>query len=689
MHRVRLLVFATLATLLAPASRAQAPNTDPDAVALSAWIRILAPPGADDAAATRLLAVLPGWSADRFGNLVRRVGTGAPRRVVACGLDVPAYVVSQITGDGYLRVRRTGTASHPLWDQFHEAQRVAVLTARAALPGVVAVANGHFTQQHRADTVASTMDDLWVDIGASSAAEARAAGVALLDPLAIDRPAWSFGRFAAGPAAGARAGCAAVATAATGQRQAGETIFVLSTGRTYGWLGLSRLMASLGRVDALTLVDDGVAGGATGVQAAESLGPRRAALARASVTRSTRVLHPRVRFAGSMVEAIDADDARALLTEVAEAAGVRLAPGTTWVAPPLGAARSLVPRAGLQGAFERQWMALTDLPGVSGHEGPVRAAVLAAMPSWARSRAVVDSMGNIVVAMGPARDSVAFIAHMDEVGFEVEAILMDGRVTLRSRGGAVLPSWEGVPAYLHFDAAANAPTETPLRGVFVPRDSGRTRSPSSLTAWFGMDATQLTAVGVRPGLSITAYKRADRLLGTRVTGRASDDRTGSSALLLALQQINPDALSHAVLFVWSVQEEVGLNGARYFGEQYGPNLRRVYSIDTFVSSDTPKESHHFAYAPLGSGPVLRGLDNASLVPRAERERIIGIARSQAIPLQVGTTFGGTDGSAIQPWGPPNIGLSWPGRYSHGPAEVLDLRDVDGLIRLVVALAKAR
>jgi putative aminopeptidase FrvX len=228
----------------------------------------------------------------------------------------------------------------------------------------------------------------------------------------------------------------------------------------------------------------------------------------------------------------------------------------------------------------------------------------------------------------------------------------------------------------------------PLRGVFVPRDSGRTRSPGALTAWFGVDSTQLVARGARVGLSLTSYKRADRLLGSRITGRGSDDRTGSTALLFAIRRINPDSLSHKVIFVWSVEEEGGLNGARHFGDRHGKNLRRVYSIDTFVSSDTPLESPHFAFMPLGNGAVLRGLDNGSLVPRADRERIIRIARARGIPLQVGTTFGSTDGSAIQGLGPVNIGLSWPGRYSHGPAEVLDLRDVDALIRLIVAVASS-
>jgi putative aminopeptidase FrvX len=650
---------------------------------------MVAPPGAEEHVAASLVKTLGGgWQIDRFGNLVKRVGSGIPRRVVACGIDFPGYVVSQITSAGYLRVRRTGNAGHPLWDQFHEAQRVAVITRNGRLPGVVAVANGHFAQQHRADTLAATMDDLWIDIGASSAAEAARAGVALLDPLTIERPAWTFANVAAGPAAGARAGCAAVVAASTGQVSSGETFFVVSSQRSYNWLGLNRLLSSLGRVQSLAFVGDGVDASATASGGRGGRGGGRGAgiPARATLADTVHAIIPRVRYARSTVESIATGDLQEIASRVMSAAGVSRA--ASWPTPGLDTARMLSRRVGTEGDIERQWMAITDLPGVAGHEHPVRAAVLAALPEWARTRAVVDSMGNVVVAMGPERDSVAFIAHMDEVGFEVASVLPDGRVSLRNRGGAVIPSWESTPALLHFEAAGNATVPPPLRGIFIPRDSGRTRSPGALTVWFGLDSATLVARGVREGLSVTSYKRADRLLGSRITGRASDDRTGTTALLFAIRRINPDSLTHKVIFVWSVQEEGGLNGARFFGDRHGVNLRRVYSIDTFVSSDTPKESPHFAFAPLGSGMVLRGLDNSSQVPRAERERILAIARTRNIPVQLGTTFGSTDGSAIQPWGPVNIGLSWPGRYSHGPAEVLDLRDVDALIRMIVALTTA-
>ena len=677
----------------------QAQTVDSTALKSAAeWIRLIAPPGAEEQVGATLAKNLgAGWQVDRFGNLVKRIGSGAPRRVVACGIDFSAYVVSQVTEKGYIRVRRTGTAGHPLWDQFHEAQRVAIMTRSGRVPGVVAVANGHFAQQHRADTLPATMDDLWIDIGASSPDDVARAGVSLLDPLTIERPAWTFADVAAGPAAGARAGCAAIVAVSTGQVGSGETFFVVSAQRSYNWLGLNRFLTSVGPVQSLAFVNDGAderaagaRGGGGGGRGGRGGGGRGAGIpARATVADSVHVITPNVRYARSLVESIDAAAVQNVFARVLDLTGVSRATVKSWPTPGLDTARALTRRAGLEGEIERQWMAFADLPGVAGHEHQVRAAVLAGLPAWARTRAVVDSMGNVIVAMGPERDSVAFIAHMDEVGFEVAAVMSDGRVSVRNRGGAVIPSWEGTPALLHFEATANAAPPAPLRGIFVPRDSGRVRSPGALTIWFGLDSAQLVARGVREGLSVTSYKRADRLLGSRITGRGSDDRTGTTALLFAIRRINPDSLTHKVIFVWSVQEEGGLNGARFFGDRHGSNLRRVYSIDTFVSSDTPKESPHFAFAPLGAGAVLRGVDNASLVPRAERERILRIARARGIPLQVGTTFGSTDGSAIQPLGPANIGLSWPGRYSHGPAEVLDLRDVDALIRLIVGLVTDR
>jgi putative aminopeptidase FrvX len=204
-----------------------------------------------------------------------------------------------------------------------------------------------------------------------------------------------------------------------------------------------------------------------------------------------------------------------------------------------------------------------------------------------------------------------------------------------------------------------------------------------------MDAAGLAALGVKQGMQVTSHKEGMRLGRTRYAARGLDDRAGTTALIRAVQRIDPNRMPGKVIFAWSVHEEGGLLGAIAMARRFARTTARIYSLDTFVSSDTPLESPHFAHAPLGKGPVLRAIENSSVSPEPERARVVNAAKAAGIPLQIGLTQGGTDGSSFTYWGAPNQGLSWPGRYSHSPGEVLDLRDLDNLVRLVVAVASAR
>jgi putative aminopeptidase FrvX len=197
------------------------------------------------------------------------------------------------------------------------------------------------------------------------------------------------------------------------------------------------------------------------------------------------------------------------------------------------------------------------------------------------------------------------------------------------------------------------------------------------------------ARGVRLGAGLTMPKTSVRLAGSRFTGRSMDDRAGSTALLTAVQRLDPTTLDHHVLFVWSTQEEGGLVGAQAVANRVAAAVRHIYSIDTFVSSESPLESPHFAFVALGAGPVLRAIENGSFSPRTVRAQVTAAARRAGIPLQTGLTQGGTDGTTFTFFGAPNTGLSWPGRYSHSPAEVADLADVERLARLIDALARQR
>ncbi|HEX7335428.1 MAG TPA: M28 family peptidase, partial [Pyrinomonadaceae bacterium] len=503
-----------------------------------------------------------------------------------------------------------------------------------------------------------------------------------LDPVVRDVPAWLYGRyFVAGQLAGVRVGCAAVASAANGQVANGETIFLLTTLRSFGNDGLEAALRTLGRVDEVTLVDQVADASAEGVLQRKVEKP--AYLPESTGLTSLTALAPKVRFPGTLVESVQISDAEKLLSAVEKAAGVDSPASPRWQGVASQNANAQVFKQDVLSPTADLLKSLADVHSVSGHEQEVRHAITAALPAWARTLTRTDKEGNLILEVGPDRDPLMFIAHQDEVGFEVTSVADDGMVTLRTRGGLFPSLWEGQPALLHMDAG-----KLPVSGVFVPREAVTAKQPESLTAWFGMDGETLKSRLPAVGSAVTAFKRATRLGSTRFTARALDDRAGSTALVLAARRIVPATLKRRVIFAWSVREETGLEGAMALARHYGATVKRVYSVDTLVSSDSPVETSRFAHAPLGRGAVIRGLDNSSIAPLPEIDRLLSIARAQEIPLQVGATNGGTDGSDFVRYGVLHVGLSWPGRYSHSPVEVLDLRDLQALEKLVYAIATA-
>lgn len=318
--------------------------------------------------------------------------------------------------------------------------------------------------------------------------------------------------------------------------------------------------------------------------------------------------------------------------------------------------------------------------GVSGMEAPVRATVQRLLPSWARAE--TDTAGNLWVRAGQGEGPVVIVAHLDEIGFRVDTINADGTLGLRTRGGFILSLFEGKPALIHTDGAD-------IPGIFLPRDSGFTRrAPPPLRVSVGA-ATRAGAesLGVKLGQTVTMPKQFVRLAGTRATARSFDDRMGCAALILALRRLDRGKLKHPVIFIFSTREEIGLEGAEAAARQLGTTPRRVHAIDTFVSADSPLELENFAVAPIGKGAVARALDNSSITPPAYVDSLADIARTRGIALQIGTTNGGNDGSTFTPFGVVDVPMGWPLRYSHSPAEEVDLKDLVSLADLVRAVAE--
>lgn len=666
--------------------------------AIAGWVALDAPTGHEHLAIQALEESLDGWHRDRSGNLVKTIGEGRPHRVVACGIDSYSYAVSQITEDGYLRLHRIGSGSrHPLWDQAHEGQQLRILTRTGPLVGVAAVANGHFAAQHRDETTLVSADELWLDVGAETSAEVAEMGIQLLDPAVRQLPAWGFRDQVAGPRAGARVGCAAVAAAATaGVNGDGSTSYVLSTQQVFGWVGLGAALRFLDPVDAVVLVAPGES--TFQLEVISGINTRLDNVLESVNAETVVRLTPEVSNPDALMEGVGLAQAQQLLTSLVRVINP-VAAVPDWISAPEPAPvlNDEPDRWGNDQntdqlmSFAAQLDQLAELSAVPGHEGPVRALVYDALPEWAKEIAQIDDMGNLWVEMGPPGEATVFIAHMDEVGWEINAIANDGWVSLTRLGGVVTTAWEGQPALLQLDPFSDAQSianPPQLRGVFSTRSQPDTRQPENLTAWFGMDAAQLAEAGVKPGMGVTGYKVGYRMGAYRYSSRSLDDRVGTTALLRAIQELDPDALGHRVIFAWSVREEGGLRGAGELAKRFGMQSRRVYSIDTFVSSDTPLESPHFAYAPLGQGPVLRSIENAGMAIPYELDRNQAIAAATGINFQIGLTQGGTDGTAFTFYGAPNAGLSWPGRYSHSPAEIADLRDIVGLVTLIGAMAES-
>jgi putative aminopeptidase FrvX len=143
--------------------------------------------------AGRLKAFSP--KVDPMGNVTVTLGQGTPHTLIVAPMDEPGYVVSNITQEGYLQLQRLPQAgSLPLFNELYGAQPVKVQTAQGAwISGAVAGISIHLLPQRQHPPSAADLDNMFVDVGATTAAQAQAAGVGRLSPMAIDRTFYQMG----------------------------------------------------------------------------------------------------------------------------------------------------------------------------------------------------------------------------------------------------------------------------------------------------------------------------------------------------------------------------------------------------------------------------------------------------------------------------------------------------------------
>ncbi|MFQ5768305.1 MAG: hypothetical protein ACE5ID_10030, partial [Acidobacteriota bacterium] len=370
---------------------------------------------------------------------------------------------------------------------------------------------------------------------------------------------------------------------------------------------------------------------------------------------------------------------------------------------------------------------LIKAAGVSGHEGPVAHVIRRLLPPAARRRLRQDEEGNLLLDLGSGHPHLLFVAHLDETGYRVNGIEADGRLQVERMGGFYDSAVLGRPVQVHLQKGGDVPgvlireagrdNPSPAGGEKPPQGGSGTSSAdpvllverlpaASLRVDLGTrSAGETAALGVSIGDTVTVPKRFQLMGPHRGIGRGVDDRAGCAALLaavhrLALKAAGKDRNSERILpdgflsgsgeprrgqvtFAWVVREEIGLEGSRALAAHLKPD--EVYAIDTFVSSDSPLERTFFAEARLGEGAVLRAIDSSNLSPLGVVRDVLEGAQAAGIPVQLGAGRGGNDGSVFTSGAVFDLPLSWPGRYSHSAVEMIDARDHQALVDLILSL----
>ncbi len=676
---------------------------------------------------------------DNLGNVYVTMGSGAPHRLVVTPMDEPGYVVSGITPDGYLRLQRLPQAPpNSVFDLLHAAQPAWVITRSGKkVPGVFAGLSIHLQPLRLNAPKMAHPDEMYVDIGASSAEEVRAAGVDVLDAVSASRSFYHVGSTSwVAEAIGNRSGCIILLSLLnqlprSAAKVHGTLTVAFVTQQWTGGRGLDRLLnevsademiyigrfVATGKLDAATTSakrptpGDGILMGIsdpaaplTGfaaelkkladdsrlpVSSERTPVPHIASYSKpiALPGRFAQLGIPTL-FAGTPAEVINSFDYECLTQLL-----YRYAAGTT---PPVGNAGEAGSGAetgpGLLGE-------LTETYGASGHEELVRMAVQRHLPEWAKTQ--TDSAGNLVLHLGDPHSNapkIAFVAHLDEIGYQVRMIESDGRLLVDVLGGGFTEYFLGHPVLIHSTqegrhqisgGVLELPSGWEQPGFEWPHGPKGLDEPAHV--YVGTRSAEETQkLGIKAGDWITIPKQYHPLLGKRANARSFDDRVGCAALIEAAQAIGPELPGRDVTFVWSTEEEVGLKGAAAVAERMakeGKTPDFVFAIDTFVSSDSPLESKRLADAEIGKGFVIRAVDNSNIAPRAYVQRVIQLARENNIPVQYGVTSGGNDGAVFQRFGSVDIPLGWPLRYSHSPGEVIDTRDVDSLAKIIAVLAE--
>lgn len=315
---------------------------------------------------------------------------------------------------------------------------------------------------------------------------------------------------------------------------------------------------------------------------------------------------------------------------------------------------------------------LTEAYGPSGFEDTIRSLLRSVIASLADEVRVTPLGSLVAVRRGTGNGRrIMLAAHMDEIGVMATYIDEKGFLRFTPIGGVSPLTCLG--ARVRFENGAIG-----VIGVEEKRED-HNKAPTFEQLYIDVGATGRDDCPVRVG-DAAVFERPFAAQGRRLIAKAMDDRIGCAVLVETLRRLGPTP--HEVHFVFSVQEETTLSGARTAA--YGIEPDMAIAVDVTGTGDTP-ESRPMA-VELGKGPAIKVQDAGMIAHPTVREWLVRAAEAAGVPHQMEVLEGGTtDAAAMQlvRSGVPSGCLSIPCRYVHTPSEMVDGEDVEGAVRLLL------
>jgi putative aminopeptidase FrvX len=327
---------------------------------------------------------------------------------------------------------------------------------------------------------------------------------------------------------------------------------------------------------------------------------------------------------------------------------------------------------------------LLSTPGPSGKEGAAAGVWREEAGKFAEVRA--DRMGNSFATLNAGgAPRVMLSGHIDEIGLMITHIDDQGFLHFTGVGGWDPQVLVGQRVRIQ-TGRGEVPGVIGKKAIHVMEAEERKKVSEIKNLWIDIGAKDGDGAKgmVRVGDVGVLDQDLVELPNDRVASRSLDNRMGAFVVLEALRLLSEEGIAAEVVAVASVQEEIGLYGAR--GAAFGLDPDAAIAVDVTHATDTPgiSKNEHGDH-PLGSGPVIA---RASVLSPIVTDGLIAAAEEAdiAYTLEADSRSTGTDADAIH-FSRAGIAtglVSCPNRYMHSPNEVVELGDLENCARLISA-----